>query len=70
MNKPREVDINSVEAGQVVGQKLEWDNVDNALEAVHNLRNTDGFVFIRDTNVVGVTDNDGSSLSGCDLLQS
>jgi hypothetical protein len=54
----------------MIRKKLEWYDVDNALQAVHTLRNTDGLVLHGNAVVTFIADDNWLSMTGCDLSKS
>jgi len=49
---PREINIKSVLDSQVVTQQLQWDNVQQSLQAVHSLGHPDGLYILGDTLII------------------
>jgi predicted GNAT family N-acyltransferase len=54
---------------QMVGEQLKRNNVQQTLQAINRLRNSDSSVLVGDVGVIRVADDDRGSLSGSHLLQ-
>jgi hypothetical protein len=54
----------------VIAQDLQRDNIQNTLQTVYNIGDTDGFSCERDRVVIVVADDDGLGLAGGNLGES
>ena len=64
---PGEINIKSVLDSQVVTQQLQWDNVQQSLQAVHSLGHPDGLYVLGDTLIVLIAHDDRLCFAGSDL---
>jgi hypothetical protein len=65
----REVNVKAVQDGEVITEKLQGDNIQDALKTVHGSRNANSFRALRDRLVVIVTDDEWLSLPGGNLCK-
>lgn len=54
---PREINVDSVHDGQVVGQQLQGQDVDQSLQTVHGQGYSDGSVLVANGLIVVVADD-------------
>lgn len=64
-----EINIDALEDSKVVREELERDDVDQTLQAVDGLGDTDGLVVLDEAVITAVANDDGLTLAGRDLLE-
>jgi len=66
---PREVNIKAVKDSQVVAEELEWDDVEETLQAINRSRNTDSLGVLADRVIIFVAHDDRLAFTSGDLSE-
>jgi hypothetical protein len=64
---PREINVEPVVHGQVITEQLQRDDIQQPLQAIYSLGNTNGLGVLRNAVIILVAHNDGLRFASCDL---
>ena len=64
---PWEINVESVVHGQVITEQLQWDDIQQPLQAIYGFGNANGLGVFGNAFIILVTQNDGFRFAGRDL---